>query len=292
MNEELTLESVRTLLPDRPESGHKGSFGHLFVLAGSRTFTGAAKLCAEAASRSGVGLVTLGIPYPLGSIVATGLLEVMCLRLPATESESFARDAIEPAIRFAAGKEAVVLGPGLSQHFETISFVHDFIRLHARPLLLDADALNAISDNPAILVEHQGGCLITPHPGEMARLLAISTAEVQADRAGCARAFAREHGVTVALKGHQTVVADPEGRIALNTTGNNGLGSGGTGDVLAGLIGGLLAQGLSPWDAARLGVCLHGHAGDLAAEAMSARGMIARDLIASLPQAWRAIERG
>ncbi len=287
---ELNAESAAALLPERPEAGHKGTFGHLFVIAGSRGFTGAMRLSCEAASRSGVGLVTAGVPYPLGDVAASMLVEAMSLRLPATEAESISQDAFEAAVRFAAGTQAVLLGPGLSRHPETVGFVHDFAAHCPVPLVVDADGLNALSESPAILHEMQSPCVLTPHPGEMARLLSTSTAEVQQDRSGAATAFAREYGCVVVLKGHGTIVAAPDGKTAQNTTGNEGLGSGGTGDVLAGLLGGLAAQGMGLFDAACLAVYVHGLAGDLAAREYTARAMIARDLIAMLPAAWKTLD--
>lgn len=306
---ELTRENIRGLLPPRPENGHKGTFGHLFVLAGSRGFTGAAKLVCRAAERSGVGLVTVGVPYPLGDIIAAALTETMSLRLPATDAESFSREALEPALQFAADKQAVVLGPGVSRDPETVAFVLDFARESPVPLVIDADGLNALSKRPTALQDIGRPCILTPHPGEMARLTGLSTAGIQKDREGAAKRLAEasaafpslspsllpetrnpKPGCVVVLKGYRTVIAAPDGRTAVNPTGNSGLASGGTGDVLAGLLGGLLAQGMAPYEAACLGVYLHGLAGDLAAEQFTARGMTAGDVIAALPQAWRALE--
>ena len=286
---ELTREYLRAHLPERPEQGHKGSFGHLFVLAGSRGVTGAAKLACEAAGRSGVGLVTLGVPRTLGDAMAASLLETMSLPLPATDAESLSFAALEPALQFAADKQAVALGPGLSRHPETTAFVHAFVARCTAPMIVDADGLNALSERPETLTAIQAPCILTPHPGEMARLTASTTAEVQRDREASARRLANSSRCVVVLKGHHTLIAGPDERLAVNLTGNNGLAKGGTGDVLAGLLGGLLAQGLPPFDAACLGVYLHGLAGDLAAARFTARGMTAGDVIALLPDAWRTI---
>lgn len=290
MSPTITMDTARGLLPVRPEDGHKGTFGHVFIIAGSRGFTGAAKLACHAAGRSGVGLVTLGVPFPLGDIIAMELLEAMSLRLPATEAETVAQDALERALTFSQDKQAVVLGPGISRHADTTAFVHDFVPACSPPLVVDADGLNALSENVASLRERAAPTILTPHPGEMARLLGTTTAEVQADREGSARHAANDLGVTLVLKGQGTVVAAPDGRVAVNTTGNHGMGTGGTGDVLAGLLGGLLAQGVEPFDAACLGVFTHGLAGDIAAEAYTARGMVAGDLLNALPEAWMALE--
>lgn len=292
MSESITMEQVRALVPARPETGHKGTFGHVFILAGSRGFTGAAKLAADAAARSGVGLVTVGIPAPVADVVAAGLLEPMSLPLPATDAASLAEEALRPALAFTATKDAAVLGPGLSQHLDTRRFILGFVRQCPVPLIVDADGLNALSADPDALRREDGlARIVTPHPGEMARLTRSTTQAVQADRETCAARFAAEYGCVVVLKGHRTVVADPAGNVRINPTGNSGMATGGTGDVLSGLIGGLLAQGLGAFDAAVLAVYLHGRAGDFAAERMTQRGMVAGDVIRALPDAWRVLEQ-
>lgn len=287
---EIVPELLRTRLPERPATGHKGTFGHLFVIAGSRGFTGAAKLTCEAAGRAGAGLVTAGVPRPLGDVVAAGLTETMSLLLPATTEESVALDAVEPALEFAADKTAVALGPGLSQHPGTREFVLEFVRQCPVPFVVDADGLNCLSSNTAVLNQKKAPCVLTPHPGEMARLTGLSTEEVQANREKTALDFARENKCTVVLKGNASIVADEAGETLVNPTGNSGLATGGTGDVLTGIVGGLLAQGMTCFNAATLGVYLHGLAGDLAAHAMTERALIASDVIAHLPAAWRALE--
>jgi NAD(P)H-hydrate epimerase len=287
---EMTHDYVRSLVPARPETGHKGTFGHMYALAGSRGFTGAAKLVCEGALRSGAGLVTLSVPFPLGDALATSLLEAMTLRLPATEAETFAHAGLERALAFAEDKQAVVLGPGISRHAETAAFVLDFVPTCPVPLVVDADALNALSEQVDVLRERRSPCILTPHPGEMARLRGTTTAAVQADRETVAADFAREFGCVVVLKGHRTVVADAKGHLRVNPTGNVGLAKGGSGDVLTGLLGGLLAQGMDAYDAACLGVYLHGLAGDIAAESHTTRAMLARDVLNAFGEAWRRIE--
>ncbi len=287
---EITLDIARSLLPERPPDGHKGTFGHLYAIAGSRGFTGAAKMVGEAAGRSGVGLVTLGVPEPLGDVVASDSLETMTMLLPSTPDESIAAAALGPALDFAANKEAVALGPGLSQNLETQRFVVEFVQQCKAPLVVDADGLNALSENLSVLSVAASKRVLTPHPGEMARLCGLSNATVQDDREGAARKFAENHGCTVVLKGHRTVVAGADGQVFVNVNGNSGMATGGTGDVLTGLLGGLMAQGMKVFDAALLGVYVHGLAGDLAAEEFTERGMIASDLIAEIPEAWRILE--
>lgn len=293
---EITLGIAQKLLPQRPQDAHKGTFGHVFVVAGSRGFTGAVKMCCDAAMRSGAGLVTAGIPAPLGDVIGAAFYEPMSLLLPATQQETLSRDALGPALEFAEGKDAIVLGPGLSRHPQTQEFVLEFVRLVRAPMLIDADGLNALAARPEVLLESAGPRVLTPHPGEMARLVGMKPSEVVADREQVASAFAGRYSCTLVLKGRNTLVVGPETGGALNgpfvnTTGNSGLASGGTGDVLSGLIGGLMAQGMAPLDAALLGVYVHGLAGDLAAAAKTQRGMIASDVINALPDAWRLLEQ-
>ncbi|MBI2425694.1 MAG: NAD(P)H-hydrate dehydratase [Candidatus Hydrogenedentes bacterium] len=292
MAELLTRAQVRALLPARADDAHKGAFGHLLVLAGSRNYMGAAKLTCRAAQRSGVGLVTCGVPYPLANVFSASELETMCLRLPATEEESIASAALEPALRFARQVQAVVLGPGLSSVSGTRDFVHQFTQQCPVPLAIDADGLNALAERPATLDHRAAAAVITPHPGEMARLIHGDIAAVQRDRASIALEFSAQHQCVTVLKGHHTVIAAPDGRLAINGTGNHGLAKGGSGDILAGLLGGLLAQGVPAFDASCIAVFVHGLAADLLLAESSARGMTALDLIAALPKAWRGLESG
>ncbi len=291
MTEHTTLQTAARLLPPRPDDGHKGTFGHVFLLAGSRRYPGAMRLACEGAGRSGAGLVTAGIPQTLIGVAAVTLLESMGLALPDTATGALGRDAIEPAMTFAQDKDSVVMGPGLGADDETLDFVLACVPRIAAPLVLDADGLNLVAKNVLCLIPRPtGSTIVTPHPGEMARLTGLSTKEVQSQRETVAATFGKTHRVIVVLKGFETIVAHPDGRMAINTTGNSGMGTGGTGDILAGLLGGLLAQGMEPWDAARLGVWLHGCAGDIAAQEFTARAMIARDVIACLPKAFATLE--
>lgn len=290
MPTELTQAYLRPFLPQRPADGHKGTFGHLFVLAGSRGFTGAAKLACEGAGRSGVGLVTLGIPYPLADIVEAALLETMSISLPATKEETLSPAGLKTALNFAMDKKAVALGPGLSQHAKTQTFIQDFVAECSVPLVIDADALNALSEDLEAFEERQAPCIVTPHPGEMARLANLTTKDVQRNREIVAKDFAKRFDCTVLLKGKGTIIANELGDCYVCPTGNSGMATGGSGDVLTGFIGGLVAQGMTCFNAGLAGAYLHGLAGDFAARALTERAMRARDLLTYLPGAWRALE--
>ncbi len=279
-------EELRACLPARPFASHKGTFGHLLVLAGSEGKTGAASLTAEGALRTGAGLVTVGVAASLNDILEVKLTEAMTLPLPeAPAARALGREALKPIFQFLKGKiTAVALGPGLGTHLETQELVRHLVRQLPLPLVIDADGVNALEADQGSVREAAGPRILTPHPGEMARLLGCSPREVQEARLDTARQVAAGLKAWVVLKGAQTVVASPEGALSLNPTGNPALASGGTGDVLTGLIGGFLAQGLTPWDAARLGVYLHGLAADYLAAETGPRGLIAGDLLAVFPE--------
>jgi hydroxyethylthiazole kinase-like uncharacterized protein yjeF len=278
----LEQQDVGRLLPPRPCDAHKGLFGHVLVVAGSRGKTGAALLAAQGSARAGAGLVTLAVPATLQPVLEAQVREAMTAALPDTGDGAAAlRDgaAVEELL---AGRAAVVCGPGLGLAEPTRAMVARVVRRCRAPLVLDADGLNAVAET-GFLRTRAGPTVITPHPGEMARLLGTDTAHVQADRLGVARSFAQAEKVVVVLKGARTIVASPDGGAAISPTGNPGMASGGTGDVLAGVIGALLGQGLTPFDAAVLGVFAHGAAGDAVAARQGEVGLVASDLLAELP---------
>jgi len=275
---------LRALLPPRPWASHKGNFGHLLVLAGSEGKTGAAAMACEAALRAGAGLVTLGIPAGLNDILEVKLTEAMTLPLPeAAEARALGQTALKPILAFLDDRSTLAVGPGLGTHPETRDLICRLVHDLPQPMVIDADGVNHLAGDAGSWKGAAGPRILTPHPGEMARLTGLTTADVQARRLDLARKTAARFGVTLVLKGAQTVVAAPDGRASLNSTGNPALASGGAGDVLTGLIGGFLAQGLSPWDAARLGVYLHGLAADFWVSRYGPRGMIAGDLLTALP---------
>ncbi len=269
-------------LPEKPDI-HKGNRGHLLVLSGSTGKTGAATLTSLGALRAGAGLVTLGIPTSLNPILENKLTEAMTYPLPETAESSLSLQAEDEIFKLMEGKTALAIGPGLSTHAETSLLVRRIVARCPLPMVIDADGLNALASDPDVLAKCTGKAILTPHPGEMARLAGISNSQVQADRIGVAEAFAQKHGCCLVLKGARTVIAEPGGPIHVNPTGNPALSSGGSGDVLTGLIGGFLARGWPPARAACAGVYLHGLAADLLSEEMGQFGMLAGELLDVIP---------
>ena len=282
----ITRDETRHLLPARLPSGHKGTYGHVGVIAGSVGKTGAAALAARAALRVGAGLVTVATPASVNDTLEAKLLEVMTVPMPETKARTLAPSGLDQLVAFTNARSAVAIGPGLTTHPETAELIHALITRLEKPSVLDADALNALAGRPALLAECKVPLILTPHPGEMARLEGQATPQsVNADRIGTASRFAQQRGVILVLKGARTVVAHPNGQVAICPTGNPGMATAGTGDALTGIIVGLVAQGLNAWDAARAGTYLHGLAGDLAAASLGIAGMTAGDLIERIPHA-------
>lgn len=277
-------DDIRRLLPRRRNDAHKGTAGKVFVLAGSRGMTGAALLAARSALRSGAGLVVLGVPASELPSVARRTLEAMPFPLPSTNRGAVSIEAL-PAVRTKLSWcDAAAVGCGLSVDPETRTVVRSLLGKRKKPMVLDADALNALSGRPSLL---RGGrtTVITPHVAELARLTGTPAEEIERDPFGSASAVARRYGVTVVMKGGPTAVADPGGSVFVNPTGNPGMATAGSGDVLTGVIGALLGQGLSAGAAAVAGVYLHGAAGDRARSRRGVHGLIASDIIAALPAA-------
>jgi hydroxyethylthiazole kinase-like uncharacterized protein yjeF len=281
----LTSSTAGGLLHQRERDAHKGIFGHLLVIAGSPGKTGAAIMAARGALRAGAGLVSVATPHSLVPIVQTQIVEAM--GVPSAESieGTLGIGAEVELLKSAGNMNACVIGPGLSTHYETVQVVRNLVQRLTIPMVVDADGLNAIAGSLDILKKAKAPIVMTPHPGEMARLLGRSSADIQKDRVGTATGFAMKYKVTLVLKGAGTVIATPDGRVFINSTGNPGMATGGTGDVLAGMIGTLLAQGYTASQASCLGVYLHGLAGDLAAGEKGEPGMIAGDLIEKIPAA-------
>ena len=285
------LESadVVRLLPRRADDSHKGSYGHLLVMAGSRGKTGAAVLGCRAAMRVGTGLVTLAAPRGLNGILAGALVESMTETLGQPAQDQWPALGVADWHGLAERKSAVLFGPGVGVHASARATLETLLEHCSLPWLIDADGLNNLAADVSRLREARVPPVLTPHPGEMGRLAGLDTAEVNDDRIGLARAFAAEHRCHLVLKGARTVMATPEGQVSINPTGNSGMASGGMGDVLAGIVAGFLAQGLPPEDAVRLGVYLHGRTGDRVADERGGVGLIASDLVDELPRAIREL---
>ncbi|MEI8191200.1 MAG: NAD(P)H-hydrate dehydratase, partial [candidate division NC10 bacterium] len=281
---------VAPAFPPRDPTAHKGSFGHVLVVAGSVGKTGAAVLAALAAQRSGAGLVTLAAPASLNPILEMKLTEVMTEPLPETDGHTIGLDALEPLLRLAEGKTAVAIGPGLGTHPATQQLVRALLARLRLPMVVDADGLNALAGEPESLGQAAGPLVLTPHPGEYARLLGVPRSEMLADRIRLVRETAARFRLTLVLKMARTLVADSHGTLAVVPTGNPGMATGGTGDVLTGLIAGLIAQGIAPAESARAGAYLHGLAGDLAAGRLGQEAMLAGDLLESVPEAIRRVK--
>jgi hydroxyethylthiazole kinase-like uncharacterized protein yjeF len=274
-----TRSAAGALLPRRPADGHKGTFGHALVVGASEGKTGAVALAAEAAGRIGAGLVTIACPAGLNDILEIKCTEAMTAPLPDTTERALAGRAEAPLMRLAAERDAVGLGPGLGESAETAKLVRSVVVDLDRPLALDADGLNALDAEPGLLARRVAQTVLTPHPGEAARLLGSRAADVNRDRVGAARTLAERSGAVVILKGAASVIAGPEGRIAINPTGGPALASGGTGDVLLGMVTGLLAQGLPAFESAVLAAFVHGFAADCIASRTGPAGLLAEDLV-------------
>ena len=271
------------LLPGRADDSHKGSYGHLLVMAGSRGKTGAAVLACRGAMRVGTGLVTLAAPRGLNGILAGALVESMTETLGQPGEEQWPALNAADWDALAERRSAVLFGPGVGVHAAAQKTLDTLLERCNLPWLIDADGLNNLAADMSRLREARVPPVLTPHPGEMGRLTGMDAAEVNADRIGVARAFAAENACYVVLKGARTVMAAPGGLVSINPTGNPGMATGGMGDVLSGIVAGFLAQGLAPEDAMRLGVYLHGRAGDRVAEERGMAGLIASDLVDELP---------
>jgi NAD(P)H-hydrate epimerase len=276
----------------RAASANKGNYGHVLVVGGSVGKSGAPAMAALAALRAGAGLVTAAVPAPILPLVAAIAPELMAWPLAANAAGSAAAENLTPELLAAltAGKTVLAIGPGLGQNPETIKFVTGLLSATSIPAVIDADALNILAAKPVLLAKLAKGrtLVLTPHPGEMARLAGVTTAEVQANRLDVARGFAQRNGVTLVLKGARTIIAHPDGHAAVNTTGNPGMAKGGSGDLLTGLIAGLLAQ--YPGEAARAveaAVYLHGLAADMAVRAADEHTLLATDSLAHLSRAFR-----
>jgi NAD(P)H-hydrate epimerase len=286
----ITSQDVAPLIEPRPRDANKGSFGHVLVIGGSLGKAGAAAMAGMSALRTGAGLSTIATPKSVLSTVAGFHPEVMTESCDETDAGTISLRALEYAHmdNLVKGKTVLAIGPGISRHPETSEFVRTVVQKYSTAIVLDADGLNAFEGIAKKLNGKGRVLVITPHPGEMARLTGLSIPQVQRDRIGISRSFAREHEMTVVLKGHRTLIAQPDGEIWVNTTGNPGMATGGTGDILTGMVAGMMAQHPSQiLEAVASAVYLHGRAGDVACETMGEQSLVATDLIKALPEAFR-----
>ncbi|MFA5089091.1 MAG: NAD(P)H-hydrate dehydratase [Candidatus Omnitrophota bacterium] len=271
---------------------HKNDFGHVLILAGSKKLLGAACLSGLAAMRTGAGLVTVGVPASLNATLQKKISPViMTLPLAETNEQTLSVSAYPEIEDFAKSVDVLALGPGLSRNPSTRDLVLSVIRHITKPLVIDADALNALSGNTKILKSNCGLKILTPHPGEMARLTKLTKAHIEKNRVSVAKNFAQRYHCILVLKGHHTVLASATGKTYVNKTGNPGMATAGSGDVLTGILAALLAQGLDGFASAKMGTYLHGKAGDLATIKHARASLIATDLIEHISAAIRSIEK-
>lgn len=286
INEYLLDEAMlEGIVSARKPDSHKGTYGHGLILAGSPGKTGAAALCAQAAMRAGAGLVTVGVPASLNPILEAKLTEAMTEPLPEEAGGFLGARALPGLTGLVEGKSVVAIGPGMGDYTQTAVLLNWIIEASPAPIVIDADGLNLLARTIGALGRLKVPAVLTPHPGEMARLTGKTTRQVQADRICCAREFAQQYKVIVVLKGSRTVIAAPDGSIYINPTGNPGMASGGMGDALTGMITGLIAQGIAPLKAALLAVYVHGMIGDDLARERAPLGILATDIIERIPAA-------
>lgn len=284
----MTISRVETLppIPSRPAESHKGTYGRVLIVGGRAGMAGAAALAGLGALRGGAGLVYLAVPKSVISIVSSIEPSYLTLPLNVDVTGELIDSALVQIQQELVGKDACGIGPGIGTSDVVQSIVTTLYQEASLPIVVDADALNCLATQRECLAVHTGARILTPHPGEFARLIDSDIRTVQANREQLAAEFAAKHDVVLVLKGHRTIVTDGQ-RLYVNTTGNSGMATGGTGDVLTGLTTALLAQKMPPFEAAQLAVYLHGLAGDLAAQDLSEQGLIASDLPKYLPKAWQ-----
>ncbi len=283
-------EMVLKFMPRYDENTHKGTRGRVLIVAGATGLTGAAALCAYGAQRIGAGLVTVACPESLNAILEMKLTEPMTAPVPEVEGGFLSLKAAGRILHLATNVNSVIIGPGIGRHRETGQLLRDLLTKLTAPMVVDADALNLLGGQLDIFRSARAPVVLTPHPGEAAWLLKTTINEVEQNRVKVAKQIAEGYNVAVVLKGRFTVIANPQGEVRINPTGNRGLATAGTGDVLSGIIGGLLAQRLSPFDAATAGVYLHGLAGEWASRRLGPDGLLAGDLLPLLPRLLRRLK--
>lgn len=280
-------KNLKSLLPTRQAESHKGTYGRLGVIAGSRGMTGSVYLTCQSALRTGSGLVYALVPEDLETIMSIKLTEVIIKAIRDNNKGHFIRESIKPILKEIHSLNSIALGPGLGIDEDRVLLVGEIIKNSTCPLVIDADGLNCLARNIDILKDRRSPIIITPHPGEMARLLKLDIEDIENNRVHHAQTLANKYRIVVVLKGHKTLVASPNEEIYINKTGNPGMATAGSGDVLTGIIASLLGQGLSPFNSAKLGVYLHGLAGDLVKEEKGENGIIASDIVEAIAYAMK-----
>lgn len=284
----MSIHSIAKKLK-RPVTAHKGDFGRVFILAGSRGMTGAAHLAGMGALRAGAGLVTIGVPDAVYLIIAKRESELMIRPLPSTSKGTLSLKGFPEIKRFCHTQNVLAIGPGLSQHMTTQKLIRKVLQETEISTVIDADGINALKGNLKVMKACRGRVALTPHPGEFLRVFGGKLDDTETSRKKRACETAKEYGVVMVLKGHRTVVASPDGEVFINTTGNPGMATAGSGDVLTGAIAALVGQGLSHFEAACFGVHAHGLAGDLAAKKIGQVGLTAGDILRFLPEAFKEL---
>ena len=284
----LEEKDIKSIFHSRQQDTHKGNFGHVLVLAGSTGKAGAAGLTALGALRAGCGLCTLALPETCQKAFELHPMEVMTVPLPETQSGTLSIKAKEPILKLLEGKSVVAMGPGLTTESETVKLIGEILPFIKCPLILDADAINALEKHVDWLDDIKS-VVLTPHPKEMSRLTGLSTQEIQKNRISAAIEFAQKKSVILVLKGAPSLIATPDGNVYINPTGNPGMATGGSGDVLTGIIAGLVAQNISPKNASMAGAYIHGYSGDIFSENETQTSLIAGDLLRNLPNALKQV---
>jgi len=290
----LELVEERTVQPyfrKRKLDAHKGTYGHLFILSGSLGKTGASVMAGRAALKMGAGLVTVGTPESCLPIVARSMLELMTEALPETKEKTLSSEALKKILYLLKGKDALMVGPGISTHPSTAELILSLLPKVKVPMVIDADALNILASQPEIIKALPKPAVLTPHPGEFARLLNRSTQEVVDRKLELAPRFAAEHGVYLVLKGYRTLTATPEGRVYINPTGNPGMATAGSGDVLSGMIASMIIQEKNLLEAVLAAVYIHGLSGDIGVKMVGERPLTAGDIIRFLPAGIKLLTR-
>ncbi len=282
-------DSIKALLPKRAKDSHKGTYGRIAIIGGSRGMTGAPYLTSMAALKTGSGLVYSIVPNSLETIMSIKLTEAIVKPVEDNHKGCFTKDSLADMLKNIEGMDAIAIGPGIGVDEEKAYLIKEIINNYKGPIVLDADGINCLSIHPEILYDLNQPIIITPHPGELARFLGESTKVIQEKRIYYSKYVSQKYNIIVVLKGFNTIVVSPEEEVYVNTTGNPGMATAGSGDLLTGVITSFIGQGLKPMDAARLGVFCHGLAGDLAAKYKGEYGIIATDILKNIPYSIKKI---